>query len=340
MLSTQKKTEKKEFIELKSTCGTEIPLRGYKLIGLSGKAGTGTIDLVVTLWNQRTDKNGFFTIGGSGVENANIKVPNDYIKFRNSFAPSNMMSLSNFIINADKNLNAIVLLHDNEKLNPFELISLDKKKTYIRISDDIVELLKKYAIDLVVYGETTACDKCELFELIHNEFSNKQYTLREFSTDVQRRDISLNRCAFESNGFLPEKFKIGSPTPGCENDCSGPRFLLEDHILEVTPSVNSAVMYDDELHQNENSETCSNTLEYSSSIHQNDYFQVDISQIQNSIQNANKASTSSSCSSLQLYPEGGNTLQNLNRANNRKRHMGVDTDYSEDPEWKSTKHFR
>lgn len=44
-----------------------IPLRGYKIIGITGQPNSGTIDLIVTLWNERTDENGFFTIGGSEV---------------------------------------------------------------------------------------------------------------------------------------------------------------------------------------------------------------------------------------------------------------------------------
>lgn len=166
-----KKPETHEFIELKSVNGESVSLRSYKIVGCNCKSSSGTIELVVTLWNQRTNENGFFTIGGSQVSEANLKVPNDYIRFRNSFAPKSVPSLSNFIINGNKDVQAIGLLYDDQRLNPFDEIVLTKKNNYIRIDDKITELLKKYLIDLVIYGETKACDKCNLFEIIHEDFA-------------------------------------------------------------------------------------------------------------------------------------------------------------------------
>ena len=74
-----KKAGKNEFIELKSTCGGVIPLRGYKIIGITGQSNAGTIDLVVTLWNERTDESGFCTIGGSEVSTANFRLPHEMV---------------------------------------------------------------------------------------------------------------------------------------------------------------------------------------------------------------------------------------------------------------------
>lgn len=148
-----KKPETHEFIELKSTNGNELSLRGYQVIGFNCKSSSATIELVVTLWNQRTSKDGFFTIGGSAVPEANLNVPNDYIRFRNSFMPNNVVSVFNFIVNGNNDLNAIGLLYDSERWNPFEDIALTKKKNYIRIDDKITDLLKKYLVDLVIYGE-------------------------------------------------------------------------------------------------------------------------------------------------------------------------------------------
>lgn len=57
-----KKPEKNEYIELKSSCGSDIPLRGYKIIGFNCQSRSGTIDFIVNLWNHRMNKNGFFTV--------------------------------------------------------------------------------------------------------------------------------------------------------------------------------------------------------------------------------------------------------------------------------------
>lgn len=330
-----KKPEKNEFIELKST-KADISLRGYKVIGFNCKASSGTIEFVATLWNQRVNKNGLYTIGGSNVQEADLKVPNDYIKFRNIFLPSSASSLSNFLVNGNKDLNAIAILYDSEKLNPFEEITLTKKNTYIRIDDKITELLKKYTVDMVVYGQTKECDKCKLFEIIHQGFSNKKYTLREFPENANKQDISLNRCAFESTGFVPEKFKIGTPTPGRKNDCNGPHFILEDIILNIMPPVNAHSMYDNDLQE----EICTNVPECTSTIETTDYLRVSTQEIQNAIPSTSTASTSNVCTSLMLNPEGGNIAQHLEQENRRKRHIGVSADHSEEPEWETKKYFR
>lgn len=79
-----KKPGNREFIELKSTCDSDIPLRGYKLICFNCQQTTGSIDMVVTLWNYRV-KEGFFTIGGPEVHTVDLKLPHDCIKFKSSF---------------------------------------------------------------------------------------------------------------------------------------------------------------------------------------------------------------------------------------------------------------
>lgn len=164
-----RKPEKKEFIELKSTCDTDTPLRGYKLIGFSCQSTTGTIDLVVNLWNFRMNKNGFFTVGGSVVD-AELNIPSDYIRFKNSFGE--IPSMTNFL--AQKNVHAIGLLHDGQKLNSFSDFTLSKQKREIKISNAIIEQLKLYLVDLVVYGEQRACGKCAVFEKIKDEFAMKK----------------------------------------------------------------------------------------------------------------------------------------------------------------------
>lgn len=86
--------------------------------------------------------------------------------------------------------------------------------------------------------------------------------------------------------------------------------------------------------------SCSNQHVCTSSIHETDYMRAEMSQIQESISNANMTSTHDTCASSFVYPNGGNTEAILDQANSRKRQMGVDHDYSEDFEWRTTKFFR
>lgn len=174
---------------------------------------------------------------------------------------------------------------------------------------------------------------------IHEEFLNRKYTLREFEYNKEKKDISLNRCSFESIGFLPEKFKIGFPTPGKPNDCSGPYFILEDNILTaIQPVLTHSVCEDD--YDDLNGASCSKEPDCTSSIDQSDYSQISIQGIEDAIHSAELDSTSNACTPLLLYPDGGNVAETIDRENTRKRHISLDADYSENLEWETTKYFR
>lgn len=311
-----KQPAKNEFIELMSTV-TDIPLRGYKIIGFSCQSTSGTIDLIITLWNNRIDKNGFFTVGD--VSSANLKVPSDYIKFKSDFVGKQISG--NFF--RQKEVRAIGLLHDKTKLNSFSDFILSKKQPNIKINDAIVNQLKDYLIDLVVYGDN-ACEKCSLFEKIIDDFVTKKYILREYpKKNEPKKVVSLNRCAVESSGFLPEKFKLGNPTPGIANDCTGPHILLEN----IVP----ANVYSDDFDDTEEA-SCSLQPTSACAANQSD------ENIEEEIQMLNETAVKDTCTTSMSYPDGANIASNINQENARKRQIGVD--YSMDLEWQSTKYFR
>lgn len=109
------------------------------MIGLSCHGKSGKVELIVNLWNQRMS-NGYFTIGGNEVSSANLKIPNENIKFRTSFLPkNNILSVTNFLTN-DK-LSAIGLLYAEKE--PFNDLKLSEKKPHLLIDSAIIDILKK-----------------------------------------------------------------------------------------------------------------------------------------------------------------------------------------------------
>lgn len=89
--------------------------------------------------------NGFFTVGGPAVTKADVKIPNEMVKFRSAFS-KNVPSISNFLINSNNELHAIGLLYDN--MNSFKDIVLSQKQQFIPINDRVAETLSKYLVDL------------------------------------------------------------------------------------------------------------------------------------------------------------------------------------------------
>lgn len=93
----EKIPEKTSFVELKSIC-SDVPLRGYKLIGLECFGTSGKVNLVVNLWNQRIKSN-YFTVGGHETH-PDLNIPSDNIRFTSGFKSSKnkVQSVSNFFV--------------------------------------------------------------------------------------------------------------------------------------------------------------------------------------------------------------------------------------------------
>lgn len=307
------KPEKSEFIELKTDC-EDMPLRGYKVIGVtSGSKNTkASITLVATLWNERF-KREFYTIGGVNVDKADMTVNSGTLKFRESWNKNKQISMTNFLINGNSNLNAIGILY--KKNDAMSAIQLEKSKNNIPLDDQLIEFLKENLIDLVIYSEKSNSDKCDIFEILHSSFAQKKYVLREFDF---KKDISLNRCTIESEGFIPEKFKLGKPTPGTENDCTGTHLIFENRLQDILPSDISPVEIDNSCSVND-----INTASMSTEV---------------CVISANAEAARDVCTSQQIYPESGNMAQEIDHENTRKRRLSKEAD-SVELEWETEKYF-
>lgn len=99
-----------------------------------------------------------------------------------------------------------------------------------------------------MYGRKAPYDNCEIFTNLYDEYTDKDYILKEFdNTKVGEIDLTLNRCSFDRSTFIPEKFKLGIPTPGTENDCSGPNFFLEPHLPVLSHSLRTKAFDEDNI---------------------------------------------------------------------------------------------
>lgn len=331
-----------EFIELKMECTNERKsnsLQGFKVIGISIEQVNGkqvmTIDLIANLWNEKLKASSdFFTIGGSNVPSVDLKTDSPYVLYRNKFT-KNTQSLNSFFKKDNNNLHAIAIIYKKGYVFPEFVINL--KKPFIIINSDIQELIKKNLVDFIVYGTKSPYDNCQLFTNLCTEYVNKEYILREFDNN-KGNDRTLNRCSFDRNAFRPDKFKLGSATPGKENDCSGPHFFLEQFLSAIAMPVQQEILNSDNFDEINQSLEQINVPQCTASVDSSTYQSISDDKIEEVIQHETIAAAGSSCTTVNLGANAGNIAFELDRENRIKKRLN--TDYEEDFEWQTTKHFQ
>lgn len=95
----------------------------------------------------------------------------------------------------------------------------NSSRPYIIVTTEILTKLKAHLIDMVIVGRQTTLTHCDIYKLLHEKFSGSgNYLVREVE-GTGRAGFSVNRCTSETDGFLPDVFKLAEPTPGAENKC-------------------------------------------------------------------------------------------------------------------------
>lgn len=279
---------------------------------------------------RKTEKGSdFFTIGTSNVPNVDLKTESPYVSYRNKFT-GNAQGLQSFLNKDESSLHAIGILY--KKSSSFPELTINPKKTFLSLNSEIVVLIKENLIDFIVYGTKAPYDDCVIFTNLYNDYSNKEYILREFDNS---NDRTLNRCAEDKNAFVPEKFKIGMATPGTTNDCSGEHFYLEQFLQQfatpIKPFDAENLKEIDELLQQTDAPHCTSSLDASA------YQNIDDNRVAEAIEEANIEAEKSSCNALNLAADSGNIAADLDRERIRKQRLSA-SDQNEF-EWETTAHF-
>lgn len=325
-----------DFIELKMLCenaedSNYSSLQGTKIIGISADKETATIDLVVNLWNEKVQHNGYFTIGN--FEKANMRPTSQSFVFRNKLT-SNTQSVMQFLNKGNVNLHAIAIVY--KKGYSFPEFVLNKKNSFVNINSEIENLIKTNLVDLIVYGRKAPYDNCNLFINLCPVYGDKAYILREFDNNKGTgKDRTLNRCAIDARNFLPEHFKLGSATPGENNDCTGAHFYLEQFLLQlpnIPLNVDSCnVEETDILITQSDLPQCTSTIDASF------YNYISDDAIEQLVQQEISSAEESICTDLQLGANTGIVADQIERITTRKRQRSPEMNYDE--EWQTTKYF-
>ena len=143
--------------------------------------------------------------------------------------------LFNVVENANKFPHAVILLKvpNAQSLEIHNLLQL-KRVVILKLDELLKQKLIPLIIDALVYCKKGPYATCSIFEDMIPKFRDlrslgRDYILGEYDRE-NLGDNSLNRCTPSANAIEPESFKIGKTTPGKENDCAGPHFIISHTI--------------------------------------------------------------------------------------------------------------
>lgn len=332
------KIKKTDFIELRLQCDEPNPksvsLQGFKIIGISAEKTSNSqkmyIDLVINLWNSKFNVDTkLLTIGTESVPHTDMNTKSAFVTFRNKFT-GNTQSLNMFLNKGDKNVHAIAILY--KKDYGFPEFVLSAKQPRVNIDAKMKDLIKAHLVDMIVYSKKSPYEQCEIFSSLH-EYSDERYILREF--DNAQTDRTLNRCSFDQEPFSPQKFKLGTASPGMENDCSGTHFVLGNHLLELTDALSNEPFEMNVANFDEaDNPQCSASHDASTYEHLSDDL------IEKQIREETQAAKENECTLLDLGSDVGDVADELDRVNRMKRKLSESENYEEKFEWETTDHFK
>ena len=176
------------------------------------------------------NENRLFVVGGTGIPEADLRVPDSDIMFRNEISNKQR---ANFIPNGNTLPIGVALLY---KPGGIEFLELREGREKIIIDQSWKDLLKRNILDLIVFGRRAYTNRCDIFEEIFPQYRGKLYMLRDFD-QPWKRDLTLNRCTSFRETFVPYNFRLGKPTPNKENDCSLKHYDLDGRRYAITPEL-------------------------------------------------------------------------------------------------------
>ena len=249
---TPKKLDQAEFIEIKviptqtnEECHVDSSFKVIFLKGLSKGKGA-EIHFYASLNEKSFSTRGekFYLLGSAGGKGVlqGTKMDQTFdesnVYSRKKFQGKQQMTLFDVMSNGNVYPEAVLLLRvlatGGAARDFHNTLQLGRYKLSVKIDNDLKAKLKEYVLDGVVYARRSVYTSCSIYEEIIPKFRDMEssYVLTDYDYE-ESRDNSLNRCTELTDPFMPETFKLGLPTPGSENDCSGPRFILSEIIAQA-----------------------------------------------------------------------------------------------------------
>jgi len=126
-----------------------------------------------------------------------------------------------------------------------------RNRGIIKVTPEMEAFIKDHMSDIIIYSRSVF-NNCQFFERIIGSFPNSgDYDLRPGREwdHIDHFDLSINRCPEYGEDKLPflfTRFKLGRPSPGNQNDCSGVRYIIEDRLpalvsTTITPAEEATV---------------------------------------------------------------------------------------------------
>lgn len=329
--------ETEEYLELFSFV-PNYSLTPFKVVGIS-LGNLLTVEFVADLTDERTDENGFYVIGGTNVDVAQLRVPDQRVAFREKFIHQRnkgQLSLVNMLQNGNRVAKAILLVYNRGEISEIEYT---EENSVVTVSSTLFKAFKENMIDIVVYAHKANIERCNVLEKLAPKLKDQQYMSREYDSDD--KEFSINRCSVEKTGINPEQLKIGKRTPKAENDCTGTFFTLQSEDSDLCELTQPNPPFNEDENIVEKDTTEPNESQCHSPMGTEYHLRVSAYKVRSRIDdNLIESQADETCRNSFAGPSSGNRLNDVSRGNNRKRHLSPDGDFSEKLPWENKDSFK
>lgn len=193
----------------------------------------------------------FFVIGCSTVNpDLLIAKPNVFTKYN---VYSNQKSDADLIESGNSFPIAVTLVKVKNPNIVRELFEIRLSRSKPLLNQTSLAILSTMIMDMVVFARRAPFSRCEIFDfLLQSSCANWNkslpYIFREYDVPGNK-DYSLNKCNYTRKFTdCPSQFEtmLGTPSPGCPNDCTGATFIIENYFNNTNtntfPSSNNEVV--------------------------------------------------------------------------------------------------
>lgn len=135
---------------------------------------------------------------------------------------------------------AVLLIKTTNDILVKDLFEMRISRATPILANQTLPWLASIIVDMVIYGHKAPYNQCIFFDRLFTiwcaECKGSPIIYREYDSS-NHIDYSINKCDSLNSHTNMSVMKLGKPSPGCPNDCTGVDFIIENFLKRLVPSM-------------------------------------------------------------------------------------------------------